>query len=115
MAPKRTRKQRRVRGGEIQFEYGGENIEANRAIPIISNYAPLKAHANYRSGNVQTIHRVLPTKQHAQVAQLQRPMLTQSIAKPVKVNAYRSADKKQAHKLNHFLARNTGTRKLFRK
>jgi hypothetical protein len=118
MAPKRTRKQKRIRGGEIQFEYGGENMEANRAVPIISNYVPLKAHTNYHSSNIQTIHHVLPTKQHAPVSQVQRAALTQAFvnpAKPTKVNTYRSANKKQAHKLNHYLARNSGTRKLFRK
>jgi hypothetical protein len=109
------------RVGGATIEYGGENIQPDMAVGYSSNYKPSRVHQNYRRNNVRTLKQVRPNKQ------LFTPTSVNSIAqmnfaRKLKLpnpntlkNYYYNSNKKQSHPLQHFLARNTGTRKLFRR
>ena len=96
----------RKRGGGNQaiIEYGGENY--NMPISMNSSYSPQKFTRNY--SNVQQRNFSLPNKKTAKVGSYQH--MAQAFP-----SAEHHIGPNQARRKTHFLARNTGTRILFRK
>jgi hypothetical protein len=105
------------RVGGATIEYGGENIQPEMAVGYFSNYKPSRVHQNYRRNNVRTLKQVRPNKQSFKPTSVVSSSAAQNLklANRKTLNNYHKSNMKQSRPLQHFLARNTGTRKLFRR